>query len=140
MGGRSRPSETTKIDDQLAEKKKGFADWINLIKPGDEEKDHWVPDESSYKVNSETEQCKGGCEETSRLTESHEDLAREIQEEMERNRPAASGPGSQLRLRDHPVWGMPASIPRECPLIPFRIPISEAPFQGLYLRCTSKTG
>lgn len=42
MGGRSRPSETPKIVEQPTEKKKGFADWMNKIKPVNEEKDHWV--------------------------------------------------------------------------------------------------
>lgn len=32
-----------------SDKKKGFADWMNLVKPGYEEKDHWV---RSYHVNS----------------------------------------------------------------------------------------
>lgn len=30
------------VSQQSAEKKKGFPDWINLMKPGNEEKDHWV--------------------------------------------------------------------------------------------------
>lgn len=30
------------ISEQSAEKKKGFPEWINLMKPGNEEKDHWV--------------------------------------------------------------------------------------------------
>lgn len=42
MGGRSRPSESLKTTEQPTEKKKGFADWMNIIKPGNEEKDHWV--------------------------------------------------------------------------------------------------
>lgn len=29
-------------EQQPAEKKKGFPDWINLMKPTNEEKDHWV--------------------------------------------------------------------------------------------------
>lgn len=40
------------ISEQLAEKKKGFPDWKNLIKPGNEEKDHWVPDEASVKCTA----------------------------------------------------------------------------------------
>lgn len=42
MGGRSRPSDAPRINEQQAEKKKGLADWMNLIKPSNEEKDHWV--------------------------------------------------------------------------------------------------
>lgn len=42
MGGRSRPSESFKAPEQPTEKKKGLVDWVNLIKPGNEEKDHWV--------------------------------------------------------------------------------------------------
>ena len=42
MGGGIRPSDTSKTAEQLAEKKKGFGDLMNLIKPGSEEKDHWV--------------------------------------------------------------------------------------------------
>lgn len=41
MGGRSRSSESLKTNEPL-DKKKGFADWMNLMKPGNEEKDHWV--------------------------------------------------------------------------------------------------
>ncbi|CAI9763809.1 unnamed protein product [Fraxinus pennsylvanica] len=43
MGGRIRPSE------QPTEKRRGFADWMNRIKPVNEEKDHWVPDEAATK-------------------------------------------------------------------------------------------
>ena len=48
MGGndslvRSRGSmDASKPAEQMTEKKKGIADWMNLIKPGNEEKDHWV--------------------------------------------------------------------------------------------------
>lgn len=42
MGGRSRPVDYLKTNEQLTEKKKGFVDWMNLMKPGNEEKDHWV--------------------------------------------------------------------------------------------------
>lgn len=44
--------EGVTISEQPAEKKKGFPDWKNLIKPGNEEKDHWVPDEASTKCTS----------------------------------------------------------------------------------------
>ncbi|KAL8200375.1 hypothetical protein R6Q57_011714 [Mikania cordata] len=39
-------------EQQPTEKKKGFPDWINLMKPANEEKDHWVPDEASTKCTS----------------------------------------------------------------------------------------
>ena len=42
MGGRSRPPESLKTTEQPAEKKRGITDLMNLIKPGFEEKDHWV--------------------------------------------------------------------------------------------------
>lgn len=42
MGGRSQAPESLKTTEQPAEKKRGFADWMNLMKPGMEEKDHWV--------------------------------------------------------------------------------------------------
>lgn len=42
MGGRTRPSDSLKMSDQPAEKKKGLGDWMNLMKPANEEKDHWV--------------------------------------------------------------------------------------------------
>nr|XP_043606663.1 protein FREE1-like isoform X2 [Erigeron canadensis] len=38
--------------EQVAEKKKVFPDWKILMKPGNEEKDHWVPDEASVKCTS----------------------------------------------------------------------------------------
>ncbi|KAK1276371.1 hypothetical protein QJS04_geneDACA016770 [Acorus gramineus] len=41
--GRSRgTTDAGKSFEQQTEKKKGFGDWINLMKPGNEEKDHWV--------------------------------------------------------------------------------------------------
>ena len=42
MGGTSKPFESLKTAEQPTEKKKGIADWMNKIKPGNEEKDHWV--------------------------------------------------------------------------------------------------
>lgn len=42
MGGGSRPSDSVKVSDQPSEKKKGLGDWMNLMKPVNEEKDHWV--------------------------------------------------------------------------------------------------
>ncbi|KAI3711222.1 hypothetical protein L2E82_41148 [Cichorium intybus] len=41
MGGRSRPADTVKVTEQSNEKKKGLGDWMNIIKPPNEEKDHW---------------------------------------------------------------------------------------------------
>lgn len=32
----------SKVSEQPSEKKKGFVDWVNLMKPSNEEKDHWV--------------------------------------------------------------------------------------------------
>ncbi|TYJ46128.1 hypothetical protein E1A91_A02G099600v1 [Gossypium mustelinum] len=52
MGGRSRPSDSLKTTEQPSEKKKGFGDWMNLMKPGTEEKDHWVPDEAVSKCTA----------------------------------------------------------------------------------------
>ncbi|CAA2968514.1 FREE1 [Olea europaea subsp. europaea] len=144
MGGRSRPSETPKIVEQPTEKKKGFADWMNKIKPVNEEKDHWVPDEAVTKCTGcgtdfnafvrkhhcrncgdiFCDKCTQGrtaltaddnapvvrvcdrclAEVSRRLSTakdssvsgstglpSHEDLAKKLQEEMERNRKASSG-------------------------------------------------
>ena len=39
--GERKDSNTSKASEQHVDKKKGF-DWINLIKPPNEEKDHWV--------------------------------------------------------------------------------------------------
>ncbi|KAK9098095.1 hypothetical protein Syun_025140 [Stephania yunnanensis] len=56
MGGkdshRSKSFDYGKPSEQLSEKKKGFADWMNLMKPTNEEKDHWVPDEAVTKCIS----------------------------------------------------------------------------------------
>ncbi|XP_022769221.1 protein FREE1 isoform X2 [Durio zibethinus] len=150
MGGRSRTPESLKTTEQPAEKKRGFADWMNLIKPGIEEKDHWVPDEAVSKCtacatdfgafvrrhhcrncgdifcdkcthcrialtadeNAQPVRVCDRCmaEVTQRLSnakeaaskpaalQSHEDLARKLQEEMEKNRRASSGPSSHLRF------------------------------------------
>ncbi|XP_031403232.1 protein FREE1 isoform X1 [Punica granatum] len=155
MGGRSRPSDTPKINEQQMEKKKGLADWMNLIKPGNEEKDHWVPDEAVTKCTAcgtdfgafvrrhhcrncgdiFCDKCTHGrialtadenaqpvrvcdrclAEVTQRLSnakeaaskpvglQSHEDLAKKLQEEMERNRRAGSSSkseGSGRRMRE----------------------------------------
>lgn len=42
MGGSRRRAEPVKTIEQSQERKKGFGDWMNLIKPANEEKDHWV--------------------------------------------------------------------------------------------------
>ncbi|KAL6506699.1 hypothetical protein OROHE_022531 [Orobanche hederae] len=48
MSERSRP-EYPKISEQPPEKKKGLADFMKVIKPANEEKEHWVPDEAVAK-------------------------------------------------------------------------------------------
>ncbi|KAL5995684.1 hypothetical protein ACLOJK_041801 [Asimina triloba] len=171
MGGsKSRVSpDAGKQLEQLAEKKKGFGDWMNLIKPVNEEKDHWmdltnvgpgpgfstslaslgapVPDEAVTKCTScgtdfgafvrkhhcrncgdifcdkctygrialtadenaqpvrvcdrclaEVSQRLSNSKDASNRTaaqQSHEDLARKLQEEMERNRKASSAGNHQ---------------------------------------------
>ncbi|KAJ8540893.1 hypothetical protein K7X08_001709 [Anisodus acutangulus] len=143
MGGRIRSSESPKVAEQSTEKKKGFTDWINIVKPVNEEKDHWVPDEAVSKCTAcgsafnafvrkhhcrncgdiFCDKCTQGrtaltadenapvvrvcdrcmAEVSRRLSsaketvnrstglQSHEDLAKKLQEEMERNRRASSG-------------------------------------------------
>ncbi|KAL6995868.1 Protein free1 [Sarracenia purpurea var. burkii] len=144
IGGRSKPPDSLKPTDQPAEKKKGFTDWMSVIKPGNEEKDHWVPDEAVSKCTACAtdfsafvrkhhcrncgdifcDKCTHGrialtteenaqpvrvcdrcmAEVTQRLStakettsksagglQSHEDLAKKLQEELERNRKASSG-------------------------------------------------
>ncbi|XP_039123643.1 protein FREE1 [Dioscorea cayenensis subsp. rotundata] len=161
MGGRLVPSrsggatDAGKQSDQQTEKKKGLMDWMNMIKPPNEEKDHWVPDEAVTKCAScgadfnafvrkhhcrncgdifcdkcthgrialtadETAQPVRVCdrcmaEVTQRLNnakeaasrpglQSHEDLAKKLQEEMERNRKSSAGSksdgGSTKRMRE----------------------------------------
>ncbi|CAN8304676.1 unnamed protein product [Cochlearia groenlandica] len=143
IGGSSRPPASVKFVEQSAEKKKGFGDWISSIKPVNEEKDHWVPDEAVSKCTScgsdfgafnrrhhcrncgdlFCDKCTQGrialtaednapqvrvcdrcmAEVSQRLSnakesanrnvsaQSHEDLAKKLQEEMERNRKSSSG-------------------------------------------------
>ncbi|XP_060199853.1 protein FREE1 [Lycium barbarum] len=143
MGGRIRSSESPKVAEQPTEKKKGLADWINIVKPVNEEKDHWVPDEAVTKCTAcgsafnafvrkhhcrncgdiFCDKCTQGrtaltadenapvvrvcdrcmAEVSRRLSsaketvnrstglQSHEDLAKKLQEEMERNRRGSSG-------------------------------------------------
>ncbi|KAE8715566.1 RING/FYVE/PHD zinc finger superfamily protein isoform 2 [Hibiscus syriacus] len=139
----SRPAEPLKTTEQHAKKKRGFTDWMNIIKPGVEEKDHWVPDEAVSKCTACAtdfgafvrkhhcrncgdifcDKCTQGrtaltadenaqpvrvcdrcmAEVTRRLSnakeaaskstgfQSHEDLARKLQEEMGKRRSALSG-------------------------------------------------
>ena len=42
IGGSRRPVEALKANELPTDKKKGLADWMNMIKPANEEKDHWV--------------------------------------------------------------------------------------------------
>ncbi|KAH0759348.1 hypothetical protein KY290_022841 [Solanum tuberosum] len=143
MGGRIRSSESPKVAEQPTEKKKGLADWINIVKTINEEKDHWVPDEAVSKCTAcgsafnafvrrhhcrncgdiFCDKCTQGrtaltadenapvvrvcdrctAEVSRRLSsaketvnrstglQSHEDLAKKLQEEMERNRKGSSG-------------------------------------------------
>lgn len=50
--GERKDSSSSKAPEQLGEKKKGLVDWMNLIKPPNEEKDYWVPDEAVNKCTS----------------------------------------------------------------------------------------
>ncbi|KAE9592647.1 putative chromatin regulator PHD family [Lupinus albus] len=137
MGGSRKPAEHLGTNEQPTEKKKGLGDWMNLIKPANEEKEHWVPDEAVSKCTAcgsdfgafnrrhhcrncgdiFCDKCTHGrialtadenaqpvrvcdrcmAEVTQRLSnakessskpvvQSHEDLARKLQEELERNR------------------------------------------------------
>ncbi|GAB2217991.1 hypothetical protein Droror1_Dr00001206 [Drosera rotundifolia] len=154
MGGRSRPSDVTVVPERAAEKKKGFGEWMNILKPANEEKDHWVPDEAASKCTAcgtdfsafirrhhcrncgdiFCDKCTHGripltadenaqpvrvcdrcmAEVTQRLTrvkeaaskpalQSHEDLAKKLQDELERNRWGSSGSksdGSGRRMKE----------------------------------------
>ncbi|XP_052201886.1 protein FREE1 [Diospyros lotus] len=155
MGGRSKPSDSWKPPELPAEKKKGFADLMYLIRPGNEEKDHWIPDEAVSKCTAcgtdfsafvrkhhcrncgdiFCDKCTHGrialtadenaqpvrvcdrcmAEVTQRLSiakeaasksaamQSHEDLAKKLQDEMERNRKSTSGSrsdGSGRRMKE----------------------------------------
>lgn len=141
---RSRGSaDSGKPSEQPSEKKKGFADWMIMMKPGNEEKEHWVPDEAVLHCTScgvafgpfvRRHHCRNcgdifcdkcsqgrialttdenaqpvrvcdGCmaEVTQSLSiakeagkrsaakQSHEDLARKLKEELEKNRKPSSG-------------------------------------------------
>ncbi|KAJ4966198.1 hypothetical protein NE237_018047 [Protea cynaroides] len=155
IGGRFKPSDSVKTSEQPTERKKGFGDWMNLIKPGNEEKDHWVPDDAVTKCTGcgtdfgaflrkhhcrncgdiFCDKCTAGrialtadenaqpvrvcdrcmAEVTERLSsakesaskpaglQSHDDLAKKLQEEMDRNCKAASGSksdGSGKRMKE----------------------------------------
>ncbi|CAN6582460.1 unnamed protein product [Malus baccata var. baccata] len=155
MGGRIRPTESVRPSEQSTERKKGLTDWMNIIKPGNVEKDHWVPDEAVTKCTACVsdfgafnrrhhcrncgdifcDKCTHGrialtaeenaplvrvcdrcmAEVTQRLSNakeasskpaglhSHEDLAKKLQEELERNRKESSGSksdGSGRRMRE----------------------------------------
>lgn len=156
MGGRSRPVDAVKVTEQSTEKKKGLGDWMNIIKPPNEEKDHWVPDEavtkctgcgSDFSAFNRKHHCRNcgdifcdkcthgrialtsednapqvrvcdRCmlEVTHRLSsakeaaasrssglQSHEDLAKKLQEELERNHKPSSGyksEGSSRRMKE----------------------------------------
>ncbi|KAL5144372.1 Protein FREE1 [Glycine soja] len=153
MGGGRRPAEAVKTNEQSSERKKGFGDWMNLIKPANEEKDHWVPDEAVSKCTAcgtdfgafvrrhhcrncgdiFCDKCTHGrialtadenaqpvrvcdrcmAEVTQRLTsakessskpalQSHEDLAKKLQEELERNQKASGSKsdGSARRMKE----------------------------------------
>ncbi|GAB2292209.1 Protein free1 [Dionaea muscipula] len=141
MGGRNRP-DASKVAERPAEKKKGFGDWMYKLKPANEERDHWVPDEAVSKCTAcgtdfsafvrkhhcrycgdiFCDKCTQGrvslaaeenappvrvCDRcmasvTPRLSnakataskpalQSHEDLAKKLQDEMEKNRKASAG-------------------------------------------------
>ncbi|XP_019449737.1 PREDICTED: protein FREE1-like, partial [Lupinus angustifolius] len=153
MGGSRRPAEPLTTNEQLTEKKKGLGDWMNLIKPANEEKDHWVPDEAVSKctgcgsdfgafnrrhhcrncgdifcdkcthgritltaeenaqpvrvcdrcmaeVTQRLSNAKGSSSKT--VVQSHEDLARKLQEELERNRKTSGSKsdGSGRRMKE----------------------------------------
>lgn len=52
IGETKKPSDAVNVAEQASEKKKGFPDWINLMKPRNEEKDYWVPDEAVSRCSS----------------------------------------------------------------------------------------
>ncbi|KAK3134592.1 hypothetical protein QOZ80_6AG0551120 [Eleusine coracana subsp. coracana] len=45
-------ADAAKPAEQQTERKKNFLDWRNLVKPMNEEKDHWVPDEAVSKCTA----------------------------------------------------------------------------------------
>ncbi|MCD9646197.1 hypothetical protein HAX54_035874 [Datura stramonium] len=52
MGESNKPSKSIKGSEQAAEKKKGFADLMKLMRPLNEEKEFWVPDEAVRKCTA----------------------------------------------------------------------------------------
>ncbi|CAA0836784.1 RING/FYVE/PHD zinc finger superfamily protein [Striga hermonthica] len=152
IGSSHNSRDLVKGTEQSAEKKKGFIDWKNIIKPANEEKDHWVPDEAVTKCTAcradfsafnrrhhcrncgdiFCDKCTQGrialteeehaqpvrvcdqcmAEVTQRLSnkvppgraaglQSHEDLARKLQEEMNKNRKTGAKPeASGMRMRE----------------------------------------
>lgn len=144
-------SDPSKQSEQTTERKKGLVDWMHLIKPGNEEKDHWVPDEAVSKCTSCAadfgafirkhhcrncgdifcDKCTQGrialtaeeqaplvrvcdrclAEVSQRLTnakesankssagQSHEDLARKLQEELERRKSSSGSRPSDVSGR-----------------------------------------
>ncbi|XP_011099882.1 protein FREE1-like [Sesamum indicum] len=152
IGSSINPSDLVKGAEPSVEKKKGFIDWKNLIKPVNEEKDHWVPDEAVTKCTAcgtdfsafnrkhhcrncgdiFCDKCTQGrialtaeehaqpvrvcdrcmAEVTQRLSnkvapgrvaglQSHEELARKLQEEMDKKRKTGANPeASGTRTRE----------------------------------------
>ncbi|KAI7737367.1 hypothetical protein M8C21_007187, partial [Ambrosia artemisiifolia] len=136
IGGSSRPVEAAKFTEQPTEKKKGLGDWMNIIKPPNEEKDHWVPDEAVTKctgcgsdfsafnrkgrtaltseenapqvrvcdrcmleVSHRLNSAKEAAASRSSGLQSHEDLAKKLQEELERNHRSSSGSKFEVSSR-----------------------------------------
>ncbi|OEL29127.1 Protein FREE1, partial [Dichanthelium oligosanthes] len=110
MGGssisRSRAiADAAKPAEQQNERKKIFPDWRNLMKPMNEEKDHWVPDEavskctqcaadfSAFNRRAEVTQRLANAREVANrpIVHSHEDLAKKLQEAMDINKRSSSG-------------------------------------------------
>ncbi|XAR73748.1 hypothetical protein NMG60_11007820 [Bertholletia excelsa] len=152
IGGRNKPSDPPRVSEQSSDKKKGIGDWMNLMKPRYEEKDHWVPDEAVTKCTAcgtdfgafvrrhhcrncgdiFCDKCTQGrialnadenvmpvrvcdrcmAEVTQRLAnaketsgrvaaiQSHDDLAKKLKEEMDKNRKASTGGGSGTRMKE----------------------------------------
>ncbi|KAL9269111.1 FREE1-like protein [Drosera capensis] len=154
--GDEKSLTSVKPSDLANEKKKGFPDFLNLIKPPVEEKDHWVPDEAVTKciacgsnfgpfnrrhhcrncgdifcdkctqgrtplslddqaqpvrvcdrcMAEVTQRLANAREATSRIggsLRSHEDLAKKLKEEMNKNLKGSSGgnaDGSKARMRE----------------------------------------
>lgn len=155
MDARNNSSDSFKVSEQYADRKRGFSDWINMMKSSNEEKDHWVPDEAVTECTAccidfgpfvrkhhcrncgdiFCDKCTQGrialtaeegaqpvrvcdqcmAEVTQRLSstseaahrisglQSHEDLAKKLQEEMNRKCKTSSGlksDGSGMQMRE----------------------------------------